>query len=79
VEIVVQAAKENNLTIDKLGTPFKWSEDFSYFTLKYKGCMFGLGAGVNHPQLHNSDYDFPDELLKTGINVFFSIYNKINF
>ncbi|MBS4000298.1 MAG: amidohydrolase [Desulfobulbaceae bacterium] len=79
VNFVVQAAKENNLPINNLQTPFKWSEDFSYFTQNHPGCMFGLGAGINQAQLHNSDYDFPDELLKAGINMFFSIYKQINF
>lgn len=79
VDLVVEAAKVNNLVIHTLSSPYKWSEDFSYFTQKYKGCMFGLGAGVNHAQLHHSNYDFPDELLTSGLNMFLAIYNKINF
>jgi hypothetical protein len=30
---------------------------------KIPGVLFGLGAGTGHPELHSSDYDFPDELI----------------
>lgn len=47
--------------------PIKWGEDFGVFTSKYPGAIIGLGAGENTPALHNPDYDFPDEILDTGI------------
>lgn len=50
--------------------PFKWGEDFGLFTAKYKGCMFGLGSGEDMPALHNPDYDFPDELIPHGVELF---------
>ena len=39
--------------------------------------MFGIGAGLEHPSLHNPDYDFPDDLIQPGINVFLAIVNEI--
>jgi metal-dependent amidase/aminoacylase/carboxypeptidase family protein len=57
--------------------PFKWSEDFGYFSEKYNTCYFGLGSGKNQPQLHNPEFDFPDDIIETGINLFYSIYKKI--
>ena len=39
--------------------------------------MFGLGAGINNPALHNSLYDFPDEILETGIDMFKKIIKNI--
>lgn len=77
IEIIETAALENRLRIKKIDKPFKWSEDFSHFTGHYKGGLFGLGAGINHPQLHNPDYDFPDRLIESGISIFYSIYNNI--
>lgn len=50
--------------------PFRWSEDFGYFTQSTCGAMFGLGAGSHHPQLHNADYDFPDSLIPYGVELF---------
>ena len=29
--------------------------------------MFGLGAGTETPALHNPNYDFPEDLIDTGI------------
>ena len=78
LSIVEKAVFENNLKSEFLLKPFKWSEDFAYYALKYNACIFGLGSGTNHPQLHNSDYDFPDEIIETGINMFYSIYKSIN-
>jgi len=75
---VDQSAKQNNLKIETIENPFKWSEDFGYYSEHYKSCLFGLGSGVSQPPLHNPDYDFPDELIESGINMFYSIYKKIN-
>jgi len=70
VRIIETSAKENNLEIVHIVQPFKWSEDFGFYTEKYKGALFGLGAGIDHAQLHNPDYNFPDEIIETGINTF---------
>lgn len=71
---VRQAAESLNLSVTEREQPFKWSEDFAYFTQKYPGALFGLGAGLNQPQLHNPNYDFPDAILETGINLFHTVY-----
>lgn len=78
VEIVQRSAEKNGLKIVNVDKPFSWTEDFSYYTQKYKGAFFGLGAGVDHPQLHNSDYDFPDEIVEGGIDVFVGILCEIS-
>lgn len=75
--IISESAEENNLDVDRIEHPFRWSEDFGHFTEKFNGALFGIGAGENHPALHNPDYDFPDELISTGIKMFNSIINKI--
>lgn len=59
--------------ITRLPLPFSWSEDFSRFTDRFTGAIFGLGAGENHPHLHDTNYDFPDELLDTGMMLFAGI------
>lgn len=74
---IVKAAKENNYRIVERPYPFKFGEDFGWFSREYKTAMFGLGAGVETPALHNSDYDFPDEILETGMAMFKSIVSNI--
>ena len=58
-------------------TPLRWSEDFGHFTSNYPGAIFGIGAGNNHPNLHSTNYDFPDAILECGINMFWGIINGI--
>ncbi len=77
VEIIKNAAEKNNFSINEIKTPFRWSEDFGHFTDKYKGALFGIGSGENHPQLHNPDYDFPDEIIPVGVAIFHTIMNEI--
>ncbi len=78
IDLIKHAVTENNSENTFIEKPFKWSEDFGYYTEKYKGGFFGLGSGLEQPALHNPDFDFPDEIIATGVNVFYSIYKKIN-
>jgi amidohydrolase len=77
VGFIKNAAGKNGYSVTEIDEPFRWSEDFGHFTAQYKGAMFGIGSGVDHPQLHNPDYDFPEEIIHTGINMFYSIMNEI--
>lgn len=76
INIIREAAKKNNFSINEISTPFKWGEDFGLFTQRFKGAMFGLGAGEKTPALHNPDYDFPDEITSTGVNMFYEIIKR---
>ena len=77
IELLKETLKENKFLEVEKDLPFKWSEDFGHFTSKYKGALFGIGAGVKTPQLHNPDYDFPDEIIETGITIYYSLIKKI--
>lgn len=76
-DFVRKAAVTNGFNIHEKRDSFKWGEDFGLFTQKFKGAMFGLGAGENTPALHNPDYDFPDEITATGIQQFYQIIQEI--
>jgi len=71
------AAKQNKFKVIKLEIPFKWSEDFGQFGKFGPITLLGIGSGKNHPALHNPDYDFPDELIPTGIAMFDAICQQI--
>ncbi|MFH1810755.1 MAG: amidohydrolase [Pseudomonadota bacterium] len=64
--LVLGAARELQLDVFEPAQPFAWSEDFGHITAAHRGCLFGLGAGVDHPALHSPGYDFPDALISTG-------------
>ena len=67
-ERIRAAVPAGRLTIaDK---PFRWSEDFGHFTSRFSGAMFGLGAGRNTAALHHPEYDFPDDLIDQGADIF---------
>ncbi|MBC5991587.1 amidohydrolase [Pontibacter cellulosilyticus] len=77
VNQVKAAAKTLELDLQEAVNPFKWSEDFGHFTRKYKGALFGLGAGTHQSQLHHADYDFPDSIIPTGATLFYTIASGI--
>ena len=72
-EQVKQSALKLGYTFVEKQEPFKWGEDFGLFTQKYKGAMFGIGAGENTPALHNVDYDFNDALIEPGARLFLEL------
>ncbi|MEC5165444.1 amidohydrolase [Flavobacterium sp. PL11] len=76
-EIIRKVAKKNHFEVVEKETPFTWGEDFGLFTQHYSGAMFGLGAGLNTAALHNPDYDFPDEIIGTGVKMFYQISKEL--
>ncbi len=76
-DLIKNIANNFQLKIIAKDQPFKWSEDFGAISSMYKGAMFGLGSGEETPALHNPDYDFPDEIIETGVNMFYGIYKDI--
>ena len=69
-EIVRQAARELKLSVNEIKEPFPWSEDFGRFGNICPICLFGLGCGLEHEPLHSPRYEFEDEIIDTGIDVF---------
>ncbi|GAW35712.1 putative hydrolase YxeP [Roseovarius sp. A-2] len=55
---------------DNSGLPMRASEDFGRFGHIAKSAMLFLGAGTDHAALHNPDYDFPDDLIPIGAQIF---------
>lgn len=74
---IKSAAQKLQLDIIELEKPFEFGEDFGLFTQQYKGAMFGLGSGIDLSPLHSVDYDFPDELLETGSEMFYQIAKQV--
>lgn len=74
---LVQAARNLKYPIEEKQNPFRWSEDFGHFGNETKTCLFGIGAGEDQPALHNPDYDFPDDLIMQGAQLFDAIRKQI--
>ncbi|MDX1542793.1 MAG: amidohydrolase [Christiangramia sp.] len=76
-DLILRASKEFHYKLIEQEHPFRFGEDFGWFSKRTKAAMFGLGAGTNSPSLHHSDYDFPDEIIETGINMFSGILENL--
>jgi metal-dependent amidase/aminoacylase/carboxypeptidase family protein len=74
----VAAAKKLGLKTKHIRVPFRWSEDFGLFSDYTKTLLFGLGSGKKQPQLHEPNFDFPDEIIPTGIQMFLEIIEQIH-
>ena len=74
VENLRQACEKGGNPFMEMKEPFRWSEDFAYFSKKCPALMFGLGSGVNQPSLHAPDFDFPNEIIENGKNVFYQLF-----
>ena len=63
---VAGAASSLGHTVTELAGPYQWSEDCGVVIDNWDcgGCFFGIGAGLLVPPLHDTKYDFPDELLE---------------
>lgn len=78
-QLVADAAEaflQASLPVDYLPAPMRWSEDFGHYSRAARTLFMGLGAGENHPPLHDPAYDFPDELLEAGVKGFMTLVRR---
>lgn len=73
VALIRQAAQQCQLVYQEISHPFAWGEDFGLFTQHFPGAMFGLGAGTSTPALHTPEYDFPNEIISSGAQLFYQL------
>lgn len=66
---VRRAAHGCGLRVIEQASPVKAGEDFGLFSARFPCCLFGVGAGEETPPLHSPDYDFPDDLIETGVGI----------
>ena len=75
--LLSKAITAQRLPVTDANYPMRWSEDFGRFGQVARSAMFVLGAGTDHPRLHNPDYDFPDALIGPGVGVFAQVMRDI--
>ncbi len=68
-----KALTTEGVPFDEGNLPMRASEDFGRLRAICPSAMFFLGAGENHPALHNPDYDYPDDLTAIGARVFMAV------
>lgn len=73
-DIARKVARSQRHKLYEMPLPMRWSEDFGRIGGDgAKATMLYVGAGENHPQLHNPDYDFPDALIPSVTDLFYGI------
>lgn len=70
LERICQAQKLDYVELDQA---FRPSEDFGWYLMEFPGTFFGLGSGENHPPLHDDQYEFPDQIIQKGIQIFHAL------
>ncbi|MBW6489690.1 MAG: amidohydrolase [Lentimicrobium sp.] len=76
-EMVINAARTLGFELNNVVLPFRWSEDFAHFGAISKSVLFGIGAGEKQPPLHHPDYDFPDHIIPTAIDMWRTLYENL--
>lgn len=76
VDVIMEVARQQGYGTLTIDDPLSFGEDFGAFTQKFSGAMFCIGAGKDTPALHNPDYDFPDALIRIGVNMFAGIISR---
>lgn len=77
VSFIEKVANQHSIELVEHPRSLKFGEDFGWFSSKYKSAIFGLGAGEDQPALHHADYDFPDELIDTGLLMFKGLITEV--
>ncbi len=66
----------DTLAVSAAGLPMAGGEDFAYFAAEVPAAYFFLGAGregEDTPGCHHPDFDFDDELIPTGMQMFLGL------
>ncbi|MGX9134846.1 M20 metallopeptidase family protein [Rummeliibacillus sp. JY-2-4R] len=69
-DTIRRIAKQSEMELIELKEAFRGSEDFGHFTKLTKGAYFLIGNGENYPHVHTKEYDFRDELIESGVELF---------
>jgi amidohydrolase len=77
LNIIRKIAEKNKHELIVTEKFFPWSEDFGHFAQIAPVAMIGLGAGVDHPHLGSTHYDFPDNLINTAIDILSEILEEL--
>lgn len=75
-EKIRAAATSLGMELHELEEAYRGSEDFGHFTKLTKGSYCFIGNGEDYANLHTSEYDFPDELIQTGVKLFKELINS---
>jgi amidohydrolase len=65
-----RVCQAKGLQLMEMKEAFRASEDFGHYLKLTKGAICFIGNGNDYPPIHSSEYDFPDEILETAVELF---------
>ncbi|MCR3956183.1 MAG: amidohydrolase [Gudongella sp.] len=65
-----EAARRKGFEVVEMEKGFRGSEDFGHYLKKTKGAICYIGNGLDYPAVHTHEYDFPDEIIETAVELF---------
>lgn len=77
VDALLRILDDGSREVRLVQQPFRWSEDFAEYLRAFKGAFFGIGSGIDQPELHHPDYEFPDALISPAAQCFESLLKHI--
>ncbi|SEJ87842.1 amidohydrolase [Bhargavaea ginsengi] len=70
------AVKSAGLKDFEMKEAFRGSEDFGHLAKLTKAAYCIIGNGEDHPHIHTAEYDFRDELIESGTDLFLAILEQ---
>lgn len=68
-----QVCRAHGLTLLEKPMASRGSEDYGHYTKLIPGAMCYIGNGENHPPIHTHQYDFPDAIIETAVELFMGL------
>ena len=65
-----EAARKKEFRVVEMEKGFRGSEDFGHYLKESKGAICYIGNGMDYPAVHTYEYDFPDEIIETAVELF---------
>lgn len=65
-----KVCKERGFELGEIKEAYRGSEDFGHYTKLTKGAIYYIGNGEDYAPLHTFEYDFKDEIIEVGVEMF---------
>ena len=67
---IIRAAQDLQIPVIQMEKLWRASEDFGWYLKECPGAIIYIGNGERYPALHTEEFDFNDNILETGVDLF---------
>lgn len=76
-EILLESISNTSLRSFRIPQPFRWGEDFGFYSQIFPSVMFGIGNGIDSAELHSEKYAFHPEIPEKLVQLCWNIIHVI--